>query len=107
MDHVDRWKNRRRMAWASLVAGLVFPLLLLVTDSAQLGSVAGAFYLFVGSVVGAYIGFATVDDKWTNNARHQTEGTDRYRGTGPGRYGRVDRERMAPDFEDGQDGRRP
>jgi len=22
------------------------------------------FYLFVGSVVGAYIGFATYDDKW-------------------------------------------
>jgi hypothetical protein len=35
-----------------------------VSDSDQLGSVAGAFYLFVGSVVGAYIGFATVDDRW-------------------------------------------
>jgi len=60
----DRRKNRRRMAWAALVAGLLFPLLLLTTDSTQLGTVAGAFYVFVTGVVGAYIGFATIDDKW-------------------------------------------
>lgn len=58
----DRWKNRRRMAWLALVAGLIFPLLLLYTDSAQLGAVAGAFYAFTGMVVAAYIGFATYDD---------------------------------------------
>lgn len=61
----DRWKNRRRMAWISLIAGLLFPLLLLYTESNQLGSVAGAFYVFISSVVGAYIGFATMDDKWS------------------------------------------
>jgi len=61
---LDRRKNRRRMAWAALVAGLLFPLLLLTTDSTQLGTVAGAFYVFVTGVVGAYIGFATIDDKW-------------------------------------------
>lgn len=60
----DRWKNRRKMAWASLVGGLGFPVLLVLTESPQLGAVAGHFYLFVGAVVGAYIGFATVDDKW-------------------------------------------
>lgn len=60
----DRWKNRRAMAWISLVAGLLFPLLILATDSDQLGSLAGPFYIFIGAVVGAYIGFATVDDKW-------------------------------------------
>lgn len=60
----DRWHNRRRMAWLALAAGLGFPLLLLATESAQLGAVAGPFYVFVGTVVGAYIGFATVDDKW-------------------------------------------
>jgi uncharacterized membrane protein YiaA len=68
MTTYDRWKNRRAMAWASLVAGLVFPLLLWVTDSDQLGAVAGPFYVFVGAVVGAYIGFATVDDKWQHAA---------------------------------------
>ena len=70
MSHVDRWKNRRRMAWISLIAGLAFPMLLLGTDSRELGDIAYPFYIFVGSVVGAYIGFATVDDKWTQNARH-------------------------------------
>ena len=62
MSTYDRWKNRRRMAWLALIAGLVFPLLLLATDSAQLGAVAGAFYVFVTGVVGAYIGFSTYDD---------------------------------------------
>lgn len=60
----DRWRNRRRMAWLSLIAGLTFPLLILFTDSAQLKDIAVPFYMFVSAVVGAYIGFATVDDKW-------------------------------------------
>ena len=60
----DRWKNRRRMAWLALLAGLLFPLLLLWSDSDQLGSVAGAFYVFVTGVVGSYIGWAVMDDKW-------------------------------------------
>lgn len=58
----DRWKNRRRMAWLALVAGLLFPLLLLWSDSDQLGSVAGAFYVFVGAVMVSYIGGAVIDD---------------------------------------------
>lgn len=63
MTSLDRWKNRRKMAWLALLAGLLFPVLLLATDSEQLGLVAAPFYLFVGAVVGAYIGFATLDDK--------------------------------------------
>lgn len=72
----DRWRNRRRMAWLALWAGLLFPILLLLTESDQLGAVAGHFYLFVGAVVGSYIGFATIDDRW------QKGGSD---GTGPAR----------------------
>lgn len=64
---VDRWKNRRKMAWSALVAGLLFPLLLLASESDQLGAVAGAFYVFITGVVGAYIGFATIDDKWNKD----------------------------------------
>ena len=60
----DRWLHRRRMAYASLVGALLFPLLVLLTSSDQLGAIAGAFYVFVSAVVGAYIGFAVVDDKW-------------------------------------------
>jgi hypothetical protein len=67
---IDRWKHRRRMAYASMVAGLAFPMLLLVTESDQLGAIAGPFYVFVGAVVGAYLGFATWDDK--NQMEHQS-----------------------------------
>ena len=64
MSDPDRWKNRRRMAWMCAIAGIAFPLLVLVTKSTELGEISMPFYLFVGSVVGAYIGFATYDDKW-------------------------------------------
>jgi hypothetical protein len=67
MTTADRWKNRRKMAWAALMASLAYPLLLLYTESDQLGAVAGPFYIFTGAVVGAYIGFATVDDKWQHD----------------------------------------
>jgi hypothetical protein len=60
---MDRWKNRRRMAWLSMLAGLVFPLLILVSESPTLGTIAMPFYLFVSAVVGSYMGFATMDDK--------------------------------------------
>jgi len=60
----DRWRNRRKMAWLSMLAGLLFPLLLLVTESAQLSQIATPFYVFVGMVVTAYIGGAVVDDHW-------------------------------------------
>lgn len=62
MTAPDRWKNRRRMAWLALLAGLLFPLLLLWSDSDQLGSVAGAFYVFCTGVVASYIGWASWDD---------------------------------------------
>ena len=70
----NRWKNRRRMAWTALVAGLLFPLLLLWSQSDQLGAVAGAFYVFVSAVVGAYIGFATVDDMNADKLKGQSNG---------------------------------
>jgi len=69
MTPTDRWKNRRRMAWLALVAGLLFPLLLLWSDSDQLGSVAGAFYVFVTGVVASYYGWATIDDKNQKDAQ--------------------------------------
>ncbi len=61
---VDRWRNRRAMAWLALLAALSFPLLSLSVDGATLSALAGPFYLFAGAVVGAYIGFATLDDRW-------------------------------------------
>ena len=61
---MDRWKNRRRMAWLAMFAGLVFPLLILVSESPTLGDIAMPYYIFVSAVDGAYVGFATIDDKW-------------------------------------------
>lgn len=60
----DRWKNRRRMAWVSLLAGLGYPFASHGMDGAVAMAIAGPFYLFITAVVGTYIGFATVDDKW-------------------------------------------
>jgi hypothetical protein len=65
----ERWTNRRRMAWLSVIAGLLYPLLVLVTDSSQLADIAVSFYMFVTGVVGSYIGFATVDDLWQKEQR--------------------------------------
>ncbi len=59
---IDKWKHRRRMAYASMFAGLAFPILLLITDNNQLGTIAGPFYIFCGAIVSAYLGFATLDD---------------------------------------------
>lgn len=82
-DEVDRWKNRRSMAWISIVAGLLFPALLLVTESDQLGAIAGPFYIFVSAVVGAYVGFATLDDRWERDNYRQGLGLRRdYHGDG-------------------------
>jgi len=58
----DRWKNRRRMAWLAMLAGLAFPLLILASESPTLGTIAMPFYIFVSAVVGSYMGFATLDD---------------------------------------------
>ena len=62
MDSVDRWKNRRKMAWLSMIAGLLFPLLILGTESAVLGQIALPFYGFVTGVVMTYITAATYED---------------------------------------------
>lgn len=52
------------MAWLSMLAALVFPLLILVSESPTLGTIAMPFYLFVTGIVGSYMGFATIDDRW-------------------------------------------
>jgi hypothetical protein len=59
----DRWKHRRAMAWIAFLVGCTYPLLVLFTESLALGDVAASLYVFLAAVVGAYIGFATWDDK--------------------------------------------
>ena len=58
-EHPDpqiRWLHRRRMAYASILAGLAFPLMLMVTTDPVLAQIAWPFYAFVGSVVAVYTG---------------------------------------------------
>lgn len=54
------------MAWLSMLSGLLFPLLILATESPTLGQIALPFYGFIGAVVAAYFGFATYDDTHAN-----------------------------------------
>lgn len=62
-EPMDRWKNRRKMAWLSLIAGLSYPLLMWISGDPNLVAIAPAFFVFVTGVVGAYTICATVDDK--------------------------------------------
>jgi len=75
----NRWKHRRRMAYISLLSILVVtywclfevpPARLKVLDN-----IITWFYIIMGSVIGAYVGFATLDDKWkdTNKANKKEE----------------------------------
>lgn len=60
----DNWKNRRRMAWYSMSAGLFYPALLLILPEAKADSfaeIAIPFYAFITIIVTAYFKFATDD----------------------------------------------
>lgn len=77
-----------------MLAGLFFPMLILGTESPTLGAIAAPFYVFVGSVVAAYIGFATYDDTHTVNPNsNPSKPNDRD-------SGRVDLERVATERQD-------
>lgn len=63
-DPATKWKNMRRMAWVALVSGVAYPVsLYFVDDGKSIADVAMPFYLFVGAVVGAYMGFSSWGDK--------------------------------------------
>jgi hypothetical protein len=59
-----------------MVAGIGYPLLVLGTNSRELGEIAVPFYMFIASVVGAYIGFATIDDRWQKQGRMKNDQYD-------------------------------
>jgi len=58
----DRWRHRRRMAYAALAGMLAFPLLALVSDGNAIGALAWPVYLSLGAIVAVYTGAATYDD---------------------------------------------
>ena len=60
-----RWKNRRRMAWVSLISMLFITFLIFFTDAVSveklrvLREVITWFYFSCASIIGAYMGFTT------------------------------------------------
>lgn len=63
-----RWKHRRKMAYTALICFIieVFLVLFIVpTDRLKVLEeiITWSFFIW-GSIVGAYVGFATLDDKW-------------------------------------------
>jgi len=67
----NTWKNRRRMAWLSLVSVIVVTLLTLtplVTETrlSSLQPILSTFFFAMASVIGVYVGFSTMSDKWKN-----------------------------------------
>ncbi len=62
---VKRWKNRRRMAWSSLISMIFVTAMILFTDTVEierlkvLSEVITWFYFSCASIIGAYMGFTT------------------------------------------------
>lgn len=58
-----RWKNRRRMAWVSLISMLIVTILVLFYIPEErlkiLSEVITWFYFSMASVIGCYMGFTT------------------------------------------------
>jgi len=60
-----RWKNRRRMAWISLISMLLITALIFFTNLVEierlkvLTEVITWFYFSCASIIGAYMGFTT------------------------------------------------
>jgi hypothetical protein len=71
----NRWKHRRRMAYIALVATLIVTYLCLFKVDkerlADLEVIVTWFYVTMGSIIGAYVGFATLDDKWRKNSKEE------------------------------------
>lgn len=65
-DATDRWKNRRRMAYAALLSIFVVTMLLFFVVPAErlepLGNVSEWYFIVMGSVVASYVGSASWSD---------------------------------------------
>lgn len=70
-----RWQHRRRMAYIALYSCLAVTYLALFKISETRLSAASEvltwFYITMGSIIGAYVGFRTLDDKWQKKDRDE------------------------------------
>ena len=66
-----RWKNRRRMAYISLFFLIFVAFLAIFVVPVErlkvLEEIITWFFFIMGSVIGAYVGFSTLDDKWNKD----------------------------------------
>jgi hypothetical protein len=71
----NRWKHRRRMAYIALAAILLVTYACLFKiDKDRLDSlevIITWFYATMGAIIGAYVGFATLDDKWRKGSEKE------------------------------------
>lgn len=72
-----RWKNRRGLAWAAM-AGIFMVMIWALfkvpeTRLSILSEIIIWFFMIMGSIVGAYMGFSTFDDKWQNDYKEAQE----------------------------------
>lgn len=67
----NRWKNRRRMAYIALFSILIVTYVSIyeipLEKISELKDVITWFYITMGSIIGAYVGFSTLDDRWQKN----------------------------------------
>lgn len=73
----NRWKHRRRMAYISLLSILIVTYFLLfkipIEKIKVLENVVTWYYITMSSIIGAYLGFATLDDKWKKESNNKDE----------------------------------
>lgn len=62
----NRWKNRRRMAYISLLSIIIVTYWCLFSVAVErlsvLGEIVSWFFIVMGSVIGAYVGFSAAFD---------------------------------------------
>jgi len=73
----NRWKHRRRMAYIALFSVLFVTYACLFNIPADrlsvLKDIVTWFYITMTSIIGAYLGFATLDDKWKTPGKKEDE----------------------------------
>jgi uncharacterized membrane protein YhaH (DUF805 family) len=66
-----RWQNRRRMAWTSLffiICVVLLSMFIVPIERLEvLEEIITWFFFIMGSIIGAYVGFSTLDDKWNKS----------------------------------------
>lgn len=69
----NRWKHRRRMAYMSIfsIIWVTYALMFKMSDERvkALENIITWFYITMSSIIGAYVGFATLDDKWKKESK--------------------------------------